>query len=134
MPKKYSTVIFDFDGTVADTAPDIIETVRGTIEHFGSSERSREYIRNSIGGGARKILARCLDESFHARIEDEILPFYNALYNEKCDVLTSLYPGVLQTLKILKEKNYRMALATMKVRQATLKCCKTLGILEYLIA
>lgn len=127
---KYDTVVFDFDGVVADTAPDIIQSARAIIEQVGSSPRSDDFIAKSIGGGARKLLIRVLDPEFHDRV-DELLPLYAKHYDENCDVLTRLYPGVPETLRAIKEKGLKTGLATMKVRKATLKICDTLGITQY---
>jgi len=127
---KYDTVVFDFDGVVADTAPDIIQSARVIIDQVGSSPRSDEFIAKSIGGGARKLLIRVLDPEFHDKV-DEFLPLYAKHYDENCDVLTRLYPGVPETLRAIKEKGLKTGLATMKVRKATLKICDTLGITQY---
>ncbi|NLT17684.1 MAG: HAD hydrolase-like protein, partial [Clostridiales bacterium] len=62
---KYDTIVFDFDGVVADTAPDIVNCMRMVIETVGSTPRTDEHIAKSIGGGAKKLLERCLDPKFH---------------------------------------------------------------------
>ena len=128
---KYDTVVFDFDGVVADTAPDIIQSMRAIIEMVGSTPKSDDFIAKSIGGGAKKLLQRCLDPEFHDRIDHELLLKYNQYYDRHCDVYTTLYPGVLETLQRLKENGIKTGLATMKVRRATLKICDTLGVSEY---
>ena len=131
MMAKYDTIVFDFDGVVADTAPDIVNCMRMVIETVGSTFRTDEHIAKSIGGGAKKLLERCLDPEFHGRIDGELLPMYNEYYDENCDVYTTLYPGVKETLQEAKEKGIKTGLATMKVRRATLKICDTLGITQY---
>ncbi|MFZ5974390.1 MAG: HAD family hydrolase [Bacillota bacterium] len=128
---KYDTIVWDFDGVVADTAPDIIQSARMIIDMVGSTPKSDDFIAKSIGGGARKLLQRVLDPEFHDRLDSELLPVFVKYYNENCDVYTALYPGVLETLQRAKEIGIKMGLATMKVRKATLKICDTLGVSQY---
>ena len=127
---KYDTVVFDFDGVIADTAPDIIQSARRVIEMVGSTARSDEFIAKSIGGGARKLLLRVLDPEFHDRM-NEVLPEFVQYYDQNCDVKTSLYPHVLEGLQRVKARGFHTGLATMKLRKATLKICETLGITSY---
>ncbi len=128
---KYDTVVFDFDGAVADTAPDIIQSVSHIIDLVGSTPRSNDFIAHAIGGGAKKILIRCLDEEFHPRVDGDILTLFKDHYDENCDIYTSLYPMVNDTLAKIKDMGIKTGLATMKVRKATLKICKTLDVEKF---
>ena len=127
----YDLIIFDLDGTLVDSAADIVATVQHIIEKYGFEPKDDDFIRGCIGGGARNVLIKSLGEDKTALIDAEILPFFKDYYEENCAVYTKLYPGVTEVLEHYYTGGKPMALATFKIRSATEKILKTLGIDGY---
>ncbi|MGL4606578.1 MAG: HAD family hydrolase [Eubacteriaceae bacterium] len=130
-PKGYEYLIFDLDGTLVDSCPDIIETVKVIIDNYGYEKKTDRFIRECIGGGARNVLLKSLGNDKAGLIDEEILPFFVNYYTENCDKKTFLYPNVQETLEYYKSKNKKLSIATFKIRSATEKILKTLGIYDY---
>lgn len=131
MSKKYDLLIFDLDGTLVDSAPDIVATVQYIINKYGFEPKDDAFIRNCIGGGARNVLLKSLGQEREGLIDSEILGVFKDYYTENCDVYTVLYPGVKETLEYYRRAGKMIALATYKIRSATEKILKTLNIDQY---
>ena len=111
-------VIFDLDGTLIDSLPDILEQVNITLEKFSSPPRSYDEIRQFIGNGARSLIK----ESFGDITEDELderLAFYNEKYTKSGSPKTKLFDGVKELLLTLKERGYKLAILTNKPQKTT---------------
>ncbi|MGB8886542.1 MAG: HAD-IA family hydrolase [Candidatus Korobacteraceae bacterium] len=127
--RTYDVIIFDLDGVVIDSIPDLVAALRHSLHQVGSSDRDPVFVRSCIGGGARNILLRCLDENKKERI-DEAMQTFRAYYEENCTNQTTLFPGVREILEFYSGKT-RLALATFKIRPATLKILTQLDVLKY---
>ena len=131
MGKHYDLIIFDLDGTLVDSAADIVATVKYIIEKYGFEPKSDTFIRSCIGGGARNVLLKSLGEDKEVLIDSEILPLFKKYYEENCAVYTSLYPGVKEILDHYQKMGRPMALATYKIISATEKIMKALAFDQY---
>ncbi len=92
-------VLFDFDGTLVDTAPDLIRAVNLFLEREGLDALSEELIRSQIGSGLRRLLHSVfpqenLDDIQRRKIEGEFL----AIYERELLVSPKLNPGALDFL------------------------------------
>ncbi|MGD9155559.1 MAG: HAD-IA family hydrolase [Bacillota bacterium] len=125
----FDTIIFDLDGVVIDSAQDLAGAVQHTLKFLNCETRDYEYIRNSIGGGARNILLKCLSED-KKRLIDEAMRHFREYYKENCANKTVLYPGVAEVLEYYSGKK-NIALATFKIRSATVRILKKLNVLQY---
>jgi len=121
-------IVFDLDGTIIDSAQDLAQAARYSLQQVGSGLRSFEFIRSCIGGGARNLLLRCLDDDKKDR-SDAALAYFRNYYEENCTAHTVLYPGVAEVLRFYAGKK-RLALATFKIRPATARILQSLGIAE----
>ncbi len=118
--KNKKVLLFDLDGTLVDSAPDLALALNLTLEHLERETFSHDTIRSWVGNGAQTLVKRGLSGS--SVIDDAIEPelFANALelfldfYTQNLCVDTVPYPNVLPTLKILKAEGYRLALVTNK--------------------
>ncbi|AWW28171.1 HAD family hydrolase [Acetobacterium carbinolicum] len=130
-PYAYSYLIFDLDGTLVDSCPDIIETIKYIIDRYGFDQKEDAFIRSCIGGGARNVLIKSLGEDKETLIDHEILPLFVEYYTENCDKKTFAYDGVLEVLEYYKQKGKSLSVATFKIRRATEKILKTLKLYDY---
>lgn len=99
-------VIFDFDGTIADTLPAIREGVNRTMRLYGYPEHSYDDIIRFINNGARELIRRAMPEIVR---EDEdqvtrVLTDYTRLYREVCLNTREAYPGIPELIAALHEK------------------------------
>ncbi len=127
----FKVVIFDWDGTLADTRDAIIEAFQRVLHNIGCHVTD-EFLERQIGIGARNMLKNALK---HSGIEyDESL--IDRLLREKIEIhleLThkiKLFEGVTDLLKALKSK-VKIALATMSNRRVIEKILAEKGIMDY---
>ncbi len=113
-------ILFDLDGTLVDSAPDLALAVNHMLESLERETFSHDTIRSWVGNGAQTLVKRGLSGS--SDIDEEIEPelFAQALeiflnyYAQNLCVSTVTYPNVLTTLRHLKERDFRLVLVTNK--------------------
>ncbi len=123
-------VIFDLDGTLVDSLADLADAVNYTLQKLHQNPVDEEYVKKSIGDGARKLIERCAPSLNHKEIDqamDIFLPYYDA----HCTVKTRLYPGVKDWLEILKARGLKIALLTNKPEIPSRHIVKALGVDSY---
>lgn len=130
-PKNYPFIIFDLDGTLVDTCPDIVNTVQYIIDKYHFEKKSAEFIRSCIGGGARNVLLRCLGEDKAELIDSELISLFAEYYTEHCAIDSKVYPGVKETLDYYKSEGKALSVATFKIRSATERIFNDFGLMHY---
>lgn len=109
-------IIFDLDGTLADTIQDIAASVNRTLAHFHFEPHSVDAYKLMVGEGFRLLIQKALpkgysrDESMIQRVLEWALKDYS----ENCLVETALFPGVLETLTSLSTSGYKLAVLSNK--------------------
>jgi phosphoglycolate phosphatase len=119
---KKQLVIFDLDGTLLDTVADLANATNMALEQCGYPTHSVEAFYKFVGNGINKLFARalpaeCSDEENVLRIRSLFVPYYNA-HNADC---SRPYPGVVELLRTLEKKGVKLAVASNKYHEATLK-------------
>lgn len=96
-------IVFDLDGTLADTYQDIGEAMNRTLAQEGFPERPLEFYLTAIGNGMKKLLERCLHPHLlPPEREQEILIRFKADYTANLLVNSRLYPGIADLLAHLE--------------------------------
>ena len=118
-------VIFDLDGTLLDTIADLAESANHALKQLGYPTRDVETIRTFVGNGVNKLLFRALPdeektEENMMRMRTHFVPYYDA---HNAD-LSAPYPGIVALLEKLQAKGLRMAVASNKYQEATVKLVK----------
>lgn len=105
-------IFFDFDGTLADTAPAIVQVMQKTFSHMGLEIPSPESIKLTIG----LPLEKCLEVLAGNTGADlgEMATYYRSIFNDYCADYTDIFPGVKETLTKLHDKGYRLAICTSR--------------------
>ena len=111
-------VMFDLDGTLVDSVPDLAAAVDEMLLSLGRPLAGREQVRNWVGNGARVLVRRALagdlqHEGVAEADAEQALEVFLAAYANSHG-LSAIYPGVRETLKWLKQQGIEMALITNK--------------------
>jgi phosphoglycolate phosphatase len=124
-------IIFDLDGTLADTLPDIAAAANFACRRLGLPEHPQAAIRGMIGGGERKLMERLLGPAPQDRVE-ECLRLYLDHYTRHNGELTRIYPGVAQTLAQLSGK--KLAVLSNKLQRLTQQTLEAVDIARFFTA
>ncbi len=113
----YRVILFDLDGTLMETAPEIADALNATLQRLGHERVADERVRSWIGDGARVLLARALSHVGAAQDEAASAKAWAILsqeYLERCGSNSEVFPGVRAMLQRLREQGCRLALLTNK--------------------
>ena len=117
--------VFDLDGTLIDSVPDIADSLNITLEKFGHLKRNEKEVAQIIGNGARNLIIRAIDQKLSEQEIDQRLKFYNKIYTDCGNPKTKLFDGVKEVLLTLKSKGFMIGLLTNKPQSATEKVYET---------
>ena len=111
-------VMFDLDGTLVDSVPDLAAAIDRMLVQLGRPAAGVERVREWVGNGARVLVRRALAGDIeHTEISDadteQALELFNEAYSGS-HALSTVYPGVTSTLKWLKKQGVELALITNK--------------------
>ena len=124
-------LLFDLDGTLADTKPDLQAAMNHVLTKNGLSEVPDNAITNMIGGGAREILKRGLSENGtswdNAKLDTATEEFV-LWYDRNIDANTTIYPNLLPLLNAAQAANIKMAVVTNKRESLAAKLLFRLGL------
>lgn len=112
-------IIFDLDGTILDTLPDIMDNMNLMLEKFGYKTVSIKDTRKFIGSGARKLVERAIGVPLEKEELDERLKVYNTAYTSSGSPKTKIFDGMGDVLKELKSRGYFLAILTNKPQETT---------------
>jgi len=122
-------VLFDLDGTLVDTAPDIAGALKVALEGTGLPPLSLDTVKRMVGDGARELIRRALApaQSDGAREEAAFVRFL-ASYRRNVCVASQLYPGVVEGLAALRGDGAALAVVTNKPGDLSRTLLETMGI------
>jgi phosphoglycolate phosphatase len=114
MTKKYTTVIFDMDGTLLNTLEDLQSSVNHAMRSCGFPEHSLENIRKFVGNGIERLLELAVPDGKDNPKFSQAFEAFKADYAIHCNDKTKPYDGVLELMKVLKEHQIKMAIVSNK--------------------
>ncbi|MFN4154464.1 MAG: phosphoglycolate phosphatase [Paracoccaceae bacterium] len=122
-------VVFDLDGTLIDSAPDIHAAVARMLEGEGRAALDLATVTSFVGNGLPKLVERVvgrvgLDMAHHPRLTKATLDHYNAASSD----LTRPYPGVVAALEVLLGEGHAMAVCTNKPEAPARAILRDLGL------
>ncbi|HTV34601.1 MAG TPA: HAD-IA family hydrolase [Methylocella sp.] len=124
-------LVFDLDGTLADTAGDLVATLNVILAQEGLAAIELAKARPMVGGGARLLIKRGLEangaEVSEARL-DELLADFLAYYEAHIAEQTMLFPGVTSALDRFEASGFAFAVCTNKVEHPAVMLLNALGI------
>ena len=133
------TIIFDLDGTLVDTAPDLLSAHNHVMRKFGFTSKNLEEIKNLAGKGAAVMIGRSIWESAKKefssindqKIKDEMLKEFINYYQKNIVVKSKLVTGVYEFLKWAKSMNISMGVCTNKQEHLAVDLLKKIKIYEF---
>ena len=138
MTQKF-TILFDLDGTLIDTAPDLMNAHNHVMKKFGYETKSTDEIRNLVGKGAESMIGRSMwnqakkelkkidDEEIKSQMVKEFIDYYGKnIANE-----SRLIKGVSEFLVWCKNNNISMAVCTNKTEHLAVDLLKQIKIYDY---
>ena len=127
------TIVFDLDGTLIDTAPDLVDTLNVVFSREGWPPVPYETARNQIGGGARAMIVRGVAaEGINiapAKIEQLFADFI-AHYSEHVADRSRPFPGLTEALDELTSRGCRLAVCTNKLERLSVLLLKQLKLAD----
>ena len=138
MTQKF-TVLFDLDGTLVDTAPDLMLAHNHVMKKFGYPTKSTEDIRNLVGKGAGALIGRSIwgqaKKEFHSvndlKIKDEMSKEFVNYYGKNIINESTLINGVKEFLRWCKNQDLSMAVCTNKQEYLSNDLLKKIGIYDF---
>jgi len=137
--KQKFTILFDLDGTLVDTAPDLMLAHNHVMKKFGYPTKSTEDIRNLVGKGAGALIGRSIwgqaKKEFSTvldnKIKDEMVKEFVNFYGKNIINKSTLINGVKEFLKWCKQQNILMAVCTNKQEHLSNDLLKKIGIYDF---
>ena len=127
------TIVFDLDGTLIDTAPDLIDTLNMVFAREGWPPVPYETARNMIGGGARMMITRGIAAEgivlAPTKLEQLFADFI-AHYAEHVADRSRPFPGLIEALDSLASDGYRFAVCTNKLERLSVLLLKQLQLAD----
>jgi phosphoglycolate phosphatase len=125
------TIVFDLDGTLVDTAPDLIDSLNVLFEREGLTPIALDQGRAMIGGGVKRLIERGLSlkgRTFSAGHVDELFNDYVTHYAEHIADRSRPFPGLETALDTLAARGSRFAVCTNKLAWLSVRLLDTLGL------
>jgi phosphoglycolate phosphatase len=137
--KQEFTILFDLDGTLVDTAPDLMLAHNHVMKKFGYPTKSTEDIRNLVGKGAGALIGRSIwgqakkefSKVLDEKIKDEMVKEFVNFYGKNIVNESTLVTGVKDFLIWCKEQNISMAVCTNKQEHLSNDLLKKIGIYDF---
>lgn len=122
MNQLFDLVMFDLDGTLIETAPEIFDAVNDTLRRFDLPEVTQAHVNDWIGHGTRELLIQAIAHSGKTNVATVrasatlalIAAEFDKHYQSRCGTRSHLYPQVRETLVALRERGVKLAVVTNK--------------------
>jgi phosphoglycolate phosphatase len=133
-PLKGATIVFDLDGTLVDTAPDLTNALNHVLTRRGHAPVPAASIRSSVAFGARAMIEEGLRLSEASDDVDAMLADFLVHYEANIATQSAPFPGAVTALETLGSAGAKLAVCTNKREVLTLKLLRALELDAYFAA
>lgn len=119
----YQLAIFDLDGTLLDTLPDLTDSVNRALSEYGFPMRTIDEVRTFVGTGTDNLIRKSVPEGTPAEITAEVTKFYRAWYGQHYNVKTKPYEYMREMLFAMRAGGCRIAVLTNKMEDVAQELC-----------
>lgn len=129
-----ATIVFDLDGTLVDTAPDLVRALNATLDLEGLPRVRAEVVRGLVGHGARNLIERAAGLSgvqFGAERLDQLTQAYIQFYREDIAAASAPFPGVTEALAALADAGAALSVCTNKRTDLSVQLLDALDLSRY---
>lgn len=131
------TIVFDLDGTLIDTAPDLVDTLNVILARHDVPPVAFDEARTMIGAGVKPLLQRALASKgmqFPAEEIDRLFKEYLEIYAEHIADRSRPFPGLEPALDVLAARGCRLAVCTNKLEWLSVRLLEQLGLKSRFVA
>jgi phosphoglycolate phosphatase len=122
MNKKHKAIIFDLDGTLINSIPDIADSMNEVLSQFGYPQYNYNQYKYFVGNGIRRLVERCVPPEYSTSENiDNIFRTMIDVYSNNCMNKTTVYDGITELLDGLQSKRIKMAILSNKTDSITQK-------------
>ena len=114
-------IIFDLDGTLLDTVPDLLWSINAALSELGYETITDVKLKSFIGNGAKNLVKRCIGKEADDKDVEELLGVYRKIYSENLYVRTKEYDGIHVVLSALADNGVKLAVLSNKPDDQTVK-------------
>jgi phosphoglycolate phosphatase len=131
--KNLKAIIFDLDGTLIHSAPDMHAAVNVTLNTLGRDALDLSTIISFIGNGYEKMVEQSLDATgwYDGSVRKIALDLYLKNYNQNITTLTRPYPGVVSALRRFQRAGVPMGICTNKLTKPAKEICARLDLMQF---
>ena len=126
-------LVFDLDGTLVDTAPDLVDTLNVVFAREGLPAVPYESARMMIGGGAKAMLARGREADGRAvtdALMNRLFAEFIAHYTDHIAARSRPFPGLIDALDALDASGHRFAVCTIKLERLSVQLLRALDLAD----
>ena len=127
------TIVFDLDGTLVETAPDLVATLNIILAREGMAPVAYEIARNFVGGGAKLMLARGIEaegRTVDGAKLDQMFKDFIVYYADNVAVHSRPFPGLIEALDTLSTRGFRLAVCTNKLERLSVLLLRALDLAD----
>lgn len=128
-------VLFDLDGTLIDSVPDLLVAVNQMMDALGMPHRAEADVRHWVGNGIERLVERALVNDTHGSLPDaalfeQAMPIFKQFYALSNGKHSCVFPGVVEGIAYVKSLGLRVGCVTNKAAAFTLPLLKDMGLLD----
>lgn len=127
MKNKFELIMFDLDGTIAETGIEIALAVNDSLRQSGFATVSQQQVNGWIGHGTLELMVKALAFVMNTSLDTarthselgQLKLHFDLSYQRHCGTVSTLYPQVRESLTVLKARGVKLAVVTNKDRHYT---------------